>query len=232
MKLIKLDSCSSTNDELKKLAAGGAGSMTMVTSKTQENGRGRNGREWESAEGNLYLSILLRDLNQETAHQLPLIAALAAVETIESYLLDDDVELKWPNDVLIDGKKIAGILCESEFAGDKLEYVIIGIGLNVESAPDYATSLKKRGSEQNLNDVRDLYIDAFQEYMELWLTEGFERIGNLWMQNAAYLDDEISVNNGEFKGIFKGLNERGEMLLEVDGLEQTISFGEINAASN
>lgn len=232
MKLVKLDECVSTNDELKKLAKDGAASMTIVTSKKQSAGRGRNNREWESQEGNLYLSILLRGLNPNTAHQLTLIAALAIVETVESYLLDDEVQLKWPNDVLVDGKKIAGVLCESEFSGDKLEYVIVGVGINVENAPDYATSFKDRGSQQNISDVRDLFIEAFQEYMELWLTEGYERIGNLWMQYAAYLDQEISVNNGEFKGIFKGLGTNGEMLLEVDGNEKIISFGEIDAASN
>lgn len=232
MKLIKLDSCSSTNDELKKLASEGAKSMTVVTSKTQTSGRGRNSREWESAEGNLYLSILLRDLNPKTAHQLSLVTALAVVETVESYLLDDEVQLKWPNDVLVEGKKIAGILCESEMNGSELDYVVIGVGINVETAPDYATSFKKRGSEQNLGDVRDLFVEAFQEYMELWLTEGYERIGNLWMQYSAHLDKEISVNNGEYKGIFKGLGESGEMLLEVGGEEQAISFGEIDASSN
>lgn len=231
MKFVKLEEVTSTNDELKKLAAEGAGSLTIVTADKQTAGRGRNGNEWESDEGNLFISILLRDIPPLRVTQISLVAALAVVEVVESFLFEDEVTLKWPNDVLVNGKKIAGILLESEFKGDEVEYVIAGVGLNIASNPDYATSFKACGEDVVVKDARDLYIEAFKEYLQVWLQEGFERIGNLWMQYAAFLDEEITVNSpsGEIKGIFKGLSDMGEMVIERDGKEEVIPSGEVAA---
>ncbi|PIR33781.1 MAG: biotin--[acetyl-CoA-carboxylase] ligase [Alphaproteobacteria bacterium CG11_big_fil_rev_8_21_14_0_20_44_7] len=238
MNIIKLKEVDNTNEELKRRAAQGAENLTAIIAEKQTAGRGRYGRVWESEAGNLYCSILLRDVDIKTAHQLVHVAALAVVETVESYLFDSKITLKWPNDVLVDGKKIAGILLESSGTADKLDYVIIGVGINVESCPDYATSFKKHNSEQNLEDIEELFLDVFEEYLEVWKTPapegGFERIGNLWMQNAAFLDEQITVKLAEenIEGIFKGLTDNGEMVLEKGGKEEIISYGEIYASGN
>jgi BirA family biotin operon repressor/biotin-[acetyl-CoA-carboxylase] ligase len=237
MKIINKDSVSNTNEELKAMARDGAKSMTMLCAKEQTAGRGRHGREWKSKAGNLHASILLRGIPQEKAHELVFIAALAVVETVESFLFDQEVTLKWPNDVLVDGKKIAGILLESEISGSDLDFVVIGIGLNVAATPEgldgMATSFKDFETQVDLSEVKQLLGEAFTEYLEIWLDSseagGFERIGNLWMQYAAFLDKEISVKlpQGEVRGIFKGMNAKGEMILEKAGVENLYSSAEI-----
>lgn len=237
MKIINKDSVTSTNDELKILAREGAKSMTALFAKTQTAGRGRYGREWSSAPGNMHGSILLRGVPKDKAHELVYVAALAMVETVESFLFDQEVTLKWPNDVLVDGKKIGGILLESEIKGDNLEFVVIGMGLNIGSTPKgleaQATSFADFETKADLNEVKQLLVEAFGEYLETWIDTseagGFDRIGNLWMQYAAFVDEEISVKlpEGEVRGIFRGINAKGEMIVEVGGVEKTYSSAEI-----
>ena len=120
MKIINKDSVTSTNDELKLLARDGAKSMTALFAKTQTAGRGRHGREWESSQGNLYGSILLRGVPKEKAHELVYVAALAMVETVESFLFDNEVTLKWPNDVLVDGKKLVAFYWKAKLKAANL----------------------------------------------------------------------------------------------------------------
>lgn len=240
MKIINKDSVTNTNEELKEMARDGATGMTMLCATEQTQGRGRHGREWKSAAGNLHASILLRGVTKEQAHELAFIAALALVETVESFLFDQEVTLKWPNDVLVDGKKIGGILLESEISGGELDFVVVGMGLNVGSTPEgldgKATSFKDYETEVDLEEVKQLLGEAFTEYLDTWYDTGeaggFERIGNLWMQYAAFLDKQITVKlpenlGGEVKGVFKGMNAKGEMILEQDGIEKNYSSAEI-----
>lgn len=236
-KIINKDSVTSTNDELKILARDGAKSMTALFAKTQTAGRGRHGRDWQSEQGNLFGSILLRGIPKEKAHELVFVAALALVETVESFLFEQEVMLKWPNDVLVEGKKIGGILLESEYIGGELDFVVIGMGLNIAKTPNgmeaQATSFADFEVEADLAEVQKLLVEAFAEYLETWVDSsesgGFERIGNLWMQYAAYIDEEISVKlpEGEVRGTFRGMNAKGEMILEVAGAEKTYSSAEI-----
>jgi BirA family biotin operon repressor/biotin-[acetyl-CoA-carboxylase] ligase len=147
------------------------------------------------------------------------------------------VTLKWPNDVLVDGKKIGGILLESEIKGGEMEFVVVGMGLNIGSTPKgleaQATSFADFETKADLSEVKKLLVEAFAEYLETWIDTseggGFERIGNLWMQYAAFVDEEISVKlpEGEVRGIFRGMNAKGEMILEVGGVEKNYSSAEI-----
>lgn len=237
MKIIKKDVVTSTNDELRQLAKEGAKSMTFLTAKQQTAGKGRHGRQWQSDAGNLFASVLLRGVPLAKLHEVVYVAALAMLETVESYLLDNEIALKWPNDILVDGKKIGGILVETELQNGELQFAVVGMGLNVASSPKIdgvaATSMRELGSEQELADVVELLAEAFVEYVETWLSldegGGFERIANLWLQNAAYIDEEISVKlpQGQVTGIFRGINEKGEMLLEQNGVEKAYSSAEI-----
>ncbi len=237
MKIINKDSVTNTNEALKEMARNGAKSLTMLCAAEQTEGRGRHGREWKSAAGNLHASILLRGVPKDRAHELAFVAALAAVEVVESFLFDQEVTLKWPNDILVDGKKIGGILLESEISGGEIEFLVIGLGLNVGATPDgldgKATSFADYETEVDLEETKQLLGEAFTEYLETWLDTGeaggFERIGNLWMQYAAFLDKEISVKlpEGEVRGIFRGMNPAGEMVLDEDGVENTYSSAEI-----
>src|SRR5919198_6069394 len=151
-RLHRYETIGSTNDEARRLAREGAPAGTLVWAVAQSAGRGRRGHLWQSPPGNLYLSLVLRpDVPPALAPQLGFIAALALGDALDQ-LAGPGLQLryKWPNDVLAEGRKIAGILLESETAGaGRLEFVIIGIGVNIASAPrdlEYpATSLADQG---------------------------------------------------------------------------------------
>jgi len=137
--LIALDSVESTNDEAKRRAERGAADGTVVCARAQTAGRGRRGRRWSSPEGNLYVSIILRtDKPPAEAAQLSLATGLALAEALEGLLPEGvTVRCKWPNDVLVDGCKIAGILLESSGAA-RVDWIVVGCGVNVVSHPDLA----------------------------------------------------------------------------------------------
>lgn len=231
MDIFEYDEIDSTNDELRRLAEKGAANFTIVTAKKQTRGKGRYTRSWESPEGNLFLSILLRNLDIATAHQVSFVASLAALEAIQINI-DAPAALKWPNDVLANGKKIAGILLESAYSqNDKLDYLIVGFGINVKKSPDYATNMKKHGSTQSFGNIRTKLLDEFSKYFDIWMEEGFGKINNLWLKNAAGLGEKIIVNLPEkqAEGIFRGLTQNGELRLETADGEIIISSGEVHA---
>ena len=137
--LVRLDSVDSTNEEARRLAASEAAvDGTLVWALSQTAGKGRRGRAWESPGGNLYCSILLRpDCAAAKAAQLSFVAAVAVVEAVTDIAGPAlEVRCKWPNDVLVGGRKISGILLESEAgAGDEVEWVVVGVGVNVAHHP-------------------------------------------------------------------------------------------------
>ena len=234
MEIIDYKELDSTNDELKKLANLGAANFTVVTARKQTRGKGRYSRSWESPEGNIYLSILIRNLKVATAHQIGFIAALAALEMIQINLPDVDIRVKWPNDILANGKKISGILLESESSEarpDKLSYLIVGFGVNVKKSPDYATNMKKLGSKENFGKLKEKLLDEFSKYYDIWLEEGFGKIRNLWLKNAVNLNEKILVNlpDRQVEGVFKGLTNNGELILDTSEGENIISSGEVHA---
>jgi BirA family biotin operon repressor/biotin-[acetyl-CoA-carboxylase] ligase len=128
--LLVFDELDSTNSTAKELALAGAEEGTVVLARTQNQGRGRFDRIWQSPEGGIYLSFILRPkVSAEKTSLLPFVAALALTKTIDSYGLH--ATIKWPNDVRVNGKKIAGILLESEVIGHSSNYVVVGIGMNL-----------------------------------------------------------------------------------------------------
>ncbi len=213
MQIIELDKVGSTNDELKELASKGAPHFTVVTAKQQTKGRGRYDRKWESPKGNLYMSVLFRE------KLTPLISYIAAVALRETI---GNCQIKWPNDILIDGKKAAGILLEAVEG----EYVILGIGVNIASAPEYGAKV-----EEELKKVRDILLARlwhnFKEYKQM----GFLPIRNKWLDHAAFLGEEITVNlpKSSKKGIFLDLTEEGELKLKTPTGMELVSSGEIYA---
>ncbi len=232
MEILEYDELESTNDELRKLAEKRAANFTVVTAKKQTRGKGRYSRSWESPEGNIYLSILIRNLDVRTAHQVSFVASLAALEAIQINLPDTEVRLKWPNDVLADGKKIAGILLESASSKpDRLDYLIVGFGINVKKSPDYATNMKKLGNKENFGKIKDKLLEDFSKYYDIWLEDGFGKISALWLKNASGLGEKIVANLEEkhVEGIFKGLTSTGELVLETNEGERIISSGEVHA---
>ncbi|HVQ24790.1 MAG TPA: biotin--[acetyl-CoA-carboxylase] ligase, partial [Planctomycetota bacterium] len=145
------DELGSTSDRLKDLARAGAPAWTVVVGERQTGGRGREGRTWQSPKGGLYLSVLLRPASERVS-LIPLAAGIAVAEAVLEFGVR--AELKWPNDVLVSGRKLAGILAEASSSGSGVEWVVLGVGVNVavelEALPEplrqSATSLAACGA--------------------------------------------------------------------------------------
>lgn len=238
----------STNDRVAELAAGGAPEGTLVVARVQTAGRGRRGKTWASPAGGLYFSLLLRPREESLRSGLPatLVAGLALCEALES-LTPAEVrpQLKWPNDVLIEGKKVSGILGEMS-RDDRGPALVLGLGINVGAAvlpaelAASATQLPEVGATPSPEEV----LGAF-----------FERFGPLWsrLDGNSQADSDPSAReaflraaaermpslggpvrlhlpNAVVEGTFRRLSPSGGLVLERDGVEKTYLAGEVQAA--
>ena len=227
-----------TNDEAKGLAVAGAPEGALVWARSQTAGRGRHGRVWVSRPGNLYCSLILRpECRAAEAAQLSFTTAVAlggALAVCASGLAP--ARYKWPNDVLIQGRKVAGILLESQpDSAGAIDWLIVGLGVNIVSFPDEtdwpATSLRAQGCGGV--DAAAM-LEAFAEHFHVWLTrwraEGFAPVREAWLEGAAALGQPIEVRLGDdtLSGTFITLDAGGALVLETeDGRRQTISAGTV-----
>lgn len=236
-RLERFDELDSTNEELKRRAAAGAAAGTLVWARSQSAGRGRRGRRWTSPPGNLYMSILLRpECGAGAAAQLGFAAALAVGEAVAPLLpASAGLAYKWPNDVLVGGRKISGILLESQAAGEgRLDWVVVGIGVNLASFPetsDYpATSLVAAGARPvSLEALLKAVAGRFLVWYERWLAEGFAPLRRAWLARAYGVGERIRVRlaDGESTGRFAGLDEEGALLLEDGPTRRRIAAGDV-----
>lgn len=238
-RLVARNSVASTNDEACRLAADGAPDGTVIRALQQTAGRGRRGRSWHSPPGNLYCSVILRPGRPAAeSAQLGFAAALALGDAV-SPLLPDGVTLcyKWPNDLLVDGAKVAGILLESAGAGETgLDWLVIGCGLNIAHYPlrtdGYpATSLAVAGCGPVTADAMlTRFLDAFDRWHRRWRDEGVGPLRAAWIAQAAGLGEEIEVRlpHDRLRGIFAGLDGSGALLLDLPhGARRVISAGDV-----
>lgn len=234
--LIALETAGSTNDEARDLAGRGAPAGTLVWARRQTAGRGRRGRVWDSPVGNLYCSVVLRPpVAPAVAAQLSFVAALALGEGIRGSLpAGAAVRYKWPNDVLVDGGKIAGILLESRIEGEGvLEWVLIGTGVNVASFPPDterpATSLRRAGSNLSVAGVLTAYARSLRTWIVLWERDGFGPVREAWLKRAAGLGEAIEVRlpDGTLNGTFDALDASGALVLLTPRGRRTVSAGEV-----
>lgn len=240
--LLVFDNVDSTNEEAKRLIRakmhGEDSEKTVVWAKSQNSGRGRQGRKWSSPTGNLYLSIILNpDSKIEILSQLSFVAALALKAAIEKFLPKDAVcEYKWPNDLLVNGCKIAGILLENEVVKKGSSgWLVVGVGVNVKKFPKNldiaATSLKELGCEDlNVEDVMEEVISSFNDKFEVWKNEGFDVVRKEWLASARGIGEEINVSlpKESLSGVFKEINHNGELVLSLGGGKiRLISGGEV-----
>ncbi len=242
-RLVARDSVGSTNDEARQLAEAGAEDGTLVWAREQLKGRGRRGRDWQSPRGNLYLSLILRpECSAEQAAQLGFVAALGmgdAIGTVAPPMIE--VRYKWPNDVLINDRKAAGILLESMSTPDgDLDWLVLGIGVNITTFPEDtafpATSLRFEGCPPALDDVTllEAFARHFLSWVNRWLEDGFAPVRKTWRSHAFGLGDAIEVKLAEetLTGIFDDLDEDGGLLLKLaDGGTRRISAGDVYRAS-
>lgn len=233
------DELSSTNSEALALARAGHRGPLWIAAIRQSAGRGRRGNRWVSEPGNLYATLLLTDPSPpQCAPELSFVAALALRDAVAEAApgLQDELALKWPNDLLCGGAKLAGILIEGEGkAGTAPLAVAIGIGVNCRSHPDDtpypATDLLAAGAKVSVDNLFWALSGAMVRRLEQWQRgTGFGTIRGDWLRYAAGLDGEIRVRlpDREYTGRCEALDERGRLVLRLqDGSSQTIVAGEV-----
>ena len=228
----------STNLWIKRLAKEGASEGTLALAEFQSAGRGRLGRSWEVPEGtSVMMSILLRPkFEPQYAPTLTLVMGMAVAKAVKS--LGFDVSIKWPNDVVVSHKKICGILTEMGVRDGKIDYAVIGVGINVnikefpEEMADKATSLYlESGKEFDRSQIPGLVMEAFEEYYEKFaatcdlsgLKEEYESILANYNQPVRVLAKE------PYEGVARGITDGGELLVEkTDGTIAAVSAGEVS----
>ena len=217
--LKRYDEIDSTNEEARRLAAAGEAGPVWLTALRQTAGRGRRGRSWEMAGGNLAATLLLRpERPQGEWAQLSFVIAIAAADAMADFATDARVTLKWPNDVLADGKKLAGILLET--ANGPAPALAIGIGINLAHHPDGtefpATSLAGLGANvPSADDALAALAASFAKWYEVWRAQGFDAIREAWLARAMGLGARIRARlaTEERSGTFEGIDENGALLL-------------------
>jgi BirA family biotin operon repressor/biotin-[acetyl-CoA-carboxylase] ligase len=231
--LVALDSIDSTNDEARRRAAAGAPAGTLVWAREQTAGRGRRGRSWHSPAGNLYLSLILQPgCRPAEAGQLGFVAAVALAETLAALLPEPErIRLKWPNDVLVEGRKISGILLETAAPSGT---VILGMGVNVGRRPQESLYPTASLLELGLDDaepaaVLEGFAPRFLAWYETWRDEGFAAVRQAWLSRAVGLGESIVVrlDNETVTGRFAALDESGALALELPEGRRLIAAGDV-----
>jgi len=234
------ESLDSTNEEARKLAAAGERGPLWIAAGEQTAGRGRLGRGWISPPGNLYATLLITlPVPLAVAAQASLVAALAMADTVRTLAPHAAVRLKWPNDVLIAGEKVSGILVETLAHNAGGVVLAIGCGLNVVHAPEGqrrpATALVRFGSAAGAREALDVLAAAMDRTFAAWaLGDGFDAVRARWMELAGGKGERIAVDIGgaRTEGAFGGIDRDGALLLILaDGSERTVRAGDVNAAS-
>ena len=221
----RLSRVDSTNTQASRLAEDGAPDGTLVVAEAQTGGRGRHGRAWQSPPGNFYGSLLLRpQVRLADAASLSLVIGLAAREAVEAVAGHGlGITVKWPNDLVIDGCKLAGILLEGSAAADgRCEWLVAGLGVNLVWHPgllDYpSTSLVAEGAEDvPVDRFLDAYIASLARHLPLWRRDGFAPFRDLWLAHAAGIGRQVTLRVGEavHRGLLADLDAAGSILIET-----------------
>lgn len=238
-KLIVFDEIDSTNSEAIRIAKSNkVDSNYALLAKSQTKGRGRSSKNWQSRSGNLHVSLLIKpDKELELLSQLSFVTALAVYDSMSSSrdrvagssnYMDilvkpwyDSLKLKWPNDVLVNGRKIAGILLESVKVGDNY-YIIIGIGINITYHPIDIDQPTTSLISENLPLIEPqallkILIENFEKYYQIWDNNSFSFIREKWLEHAYKLHENISIKqkNDIVTGLFKDIDNTGRIILQL-----------------
>ncbi len=222
-----LTEVNSTNLWAKRLARSGAQEGTVTIAETQSSGRGRLDRRWYSPVGGLWFSVVLRPkIHASQVSQLTLTTGLSVMQTLRD-LYDLEAEAKWPNDVLVNGRKICGILGEANSQADKVSFVIMGIGLNAnfqvdkvlpESVAAGTTSLEtEMGHKVGLEQLLATLLKRFEANYYICAHRGFSHTVTEWKRHANFLGREIDVidQHRTFRGVAEDIDENGALLLKL-----------------
>jgi BirA family transcriptional regulator, biotin operon repressor / biotin---[acetyl-CoA-carboxylase] ligase len=234
-----LDSVPSTNEVAMQLAAEGAAHGEVVIAEQQTRGKGRRGRSWASpARVNLYCSVILRpELPPQRAPELTLLAAVALAETLRDSRAD--AFIKWPNDIQVDGKKIAGILTELAADPDQIQHVVLGIGVNLnckvedlgpEVAPVATSLMEARGEKVPRALFAAALFGRLEQRLDQHARDGFAPIQKAWRQLSSTLGQEVLVrtDRAELRGVAEDIDESGALLLRLpDGGVERVLAGDV-----
>ena len=241
-RLVARDAVESTNDEAKRLAEAGAEEGTLVWARMQRQGRGRHGRVWLSPPGNLYLSLVLRpDCAPRHAGELAFVAALGVAGAIGALMPPmSELAFKWPNDVLLNDRKVAGILLESALRGrERLDWLVLGLGLNVALVPEGlgegATSLvAEGGGGVTVEDALAAFGRHFLSWVRRWVDDGFAPVRNAWLHHAKGIGETVTVTvaDSTVEGRLVEIDETGALVLALaEGERCVITAGEVMLGS-
>ena len=227
-KWFEAEELNSTNDAIKKLQE--SDFPAVISALRQTKGRGRRGRKWIGIEGNLYFTYSLKILPQELSQYVCLIG-LSLVKTVKRFSPNTKVEIKWPNDIFMENKKLTGVLLE-HIRDDNWA---IGIGVNIAKAPIItdqpyeATSLKENWIETDRITFLKKYLIQFSQDLETYKREGFTNIKAEWLKYAYRLGEEIVIKNekSEKRGIFLTLDDNGYLVLKTKEGEEKIIAGDL-----
>jgi BirA family biotin operon repressor/biotin-[acetyl-CoA-carboxylase] ligase len=224
-KIHYLKEVDSTNSHAWKLAANGSVEGETVIAERQIMGRGRNKHAWQSPPGcNLYTSIILRpSIIPSLAPQLTLMAGVAVAELLTQYC-PEKVFLKWPNDVLVGGKKICGILTEMSVKHGAVDFVVVGIGININIKKNdldqehrhKATSLlEETASPVSRVAFASALFRSFETWYEFYISKGFPFVKDRWTELSGIIGNEVAVNDGDTvrRGTALGINDFGELVV-------------------
>lgn len=231
------DELDSTNAEARRRAEAGEGGPVWITALVQTAGRGRRGRSWQTASGNLAATLLLTtDKPAGEAAQISFVAALAAADLAETCLGPGVAQLKWPNDVLVHGRKAAGILVESGVRPDGALWLAVGIGVNLAHAPQDVERPATAFAEHMTVpppapfDALEVLATRFEHWRAAWAREGFAPIAKGWTAKAHGLGEacEARLPNQTIRGVALGLDSDGALRLKLDdGAILRITAGDV-----
>lgn len=238
------DCIDSTNAQAKLEAENGAESGTLIVAEMQTAGRGRRGRTWDSPAGsNLYFTLILRpDFAPDQASMLTLVMALAVARGVEQAMSGTTLphpQIKWPNDIVINGKKVCGILTEMGVRQNNIEHVLVGVGINVhkqefaQDLVDKATSIEAEcGQKVSRKKLLADIMEAFEEYYSTFeKDENLESLMELYNRKLVNCNREVRVLDpqGEYTGVATGINDKGELCVTLpDGSTTQVYAGEVS----
>ena len=230
------DELDSTNAEARRRADAGETGPLWIAAKRQTAGRGRRGRAWSTGQGNLAATLLMSpDATPAQAAQLSFVAALAAAELADTCLGAGAATLKWPNDVLVFGRKAVGILIESGTGPDERLWLAVGIGVNLANAPvdgeRPATAFAEHmATPPTQAEALAVLATRFETWRAIWATRGFAAVAEAWTARAHGLGQrcEARLPNRTLSGVAEGLDADGALRLRLDdGALERITAGDV-----
>lgn len=223
-RLRQFETVGSTSDLCVTLAQAGEPAGLAVLAVRQTHGRGSRGREWQSLPGNLALSVVLRPSGSEVGHWA-LLAAVALADALQAA----PVRVKWPNDVMLDGRKLGGVLVDTEWAPrGGLAWLVIGFGANLRAAPDLPGVASMPGAP-DASVIAHQVLDRLDHWSGSLARDGFDPVRRAWLDRGPALGDllRVTVGRDQVAGTFAGLADNGALLLQSGGKVHAFAAGQV-----